>query len=106
MTKSDKTAATRLLHKIYRVLREEDVELRLKRGLSCYGMLIEDWAQMIIDPFSGEFVETCLHECIHMVYPEADETMVVRLERQLVKFLTNRQLANFLKRIAELIRGD
>jgi len=104
--KPNKAASTRLLHRIYKVLREEHIELRLKRGLSCYGMLIEDWEQMIIDPFSGEFIETCIHECLHLLYPEADETIVIRLERQMINDLTDRQIANFLKRIVKLIGGD
>jgi len=101
-----KQQADAILHKIYRILKGENFVLRFKRGLSCYGMLIEDWEQMIIDPFSGEFIETCIHECLHMVYPEADETLIIKLEKYLIKHLTDRQVANFLKRIAKLIGGD
>lgn len=106
----DRKDATKILYKIYKKLREGDITLRFNRKLSCAGEVHREWAgdgiKIIVDPTDTEFVSTLLHEALHVVYPHMLEHGVIMLEKRMMKLLTDRQLANLIKRFADILGGN
>lgn len=77
----------------------------------CFGMAVktEHLSVMLLNPDKpwltrGGFMSTIVHEAIHLVDMEIPEKEVARLEREIFKALSDRQLANLLKRIAHFVR--
>lgn len=104
MTKQQSSA---ILHKIYRHLDSRELSLKLDSNIHSLGMLgasKEGYDTLTVDPRAGglkNLISTALHELLHWVYEEKSETEIAKLERQMFKQLSDRQLANFLKRIVE-----
>lgn len=100
-----KKQTDKLLYKIYKMLNEIPMQFRLNRKLCDHGLtMVYDnnpklGAFMIVDPEKKEFMGTIIHECLHLVDWEMSETKVAKLERSLMRKLTDRQLMNLLKRI-------
>lgn len=104
-----KTEARYWLRRIYTMLREAKddglVKVRLNRLIHNYGEidLEKEPAVVTINNAKGSFIRTMLHECIHLCDLDMPEKKVLACEMELFKSLTDRQLANVLKRVAELI---
>ena len=102
MTKSQ---ANRWLYKVYKMLDSISMQFRLNRkmadhGLTCvYDNSTARGAAVYVDPEKHEFMGTLLHECLHLVDWDMEEKVVAKLERALMKKLTDRQLMNLLKRV-------
>ena len=104
--------ASRWLYRIYGMLRDTDVDVRITRKLNkCFGMVTVDAdnIKMFLHPDrpwlkKGGFVSTIIHECLHLVDMDLPETEVQRLEREIFCALSDRQLGNLLKRIVWCIR--
>lgn len=101
--------ADRWLHRIYFMLKEAEddslVKVRLNRDLCNYGEVdfCHSPAVMTVNHTRRPFVSTIVHECIHLCDVEMSERRVLDLERELMSALSDRQLANLLKRVARLI---
>ena len=104
----DKKKATRILHKIYLVLKEPQVKVILNRKIDpVYGFFSMDnkgrWV-IEINPIKkgakGGLIRTMLHECLHLIDCEMPEEEVIELENNVFKYLTDRQLTNLFRRIA------
>jgi len=54
--------------------------------------------------FRKDLVQSLIHECIHALHPELSETKVIKLERQVIKEITNLQVANILQMLARKIK--
>ena len=81
----------------------------MNRSLRCAGEVIYGhWnsakIDISIDPNDTEFISTILHEALHVVYPEMEETGIRHFEIQMMKQLTDRQLTNLLKRFMNTLR--
>ncbi len=100
-----KTQAGTWLYKIYKMLSEITMQFQLNRKLvdhgvaMCYNNDPKLGAVMVVDPEKKEFLGTIIHECLHLVDWKMPETKVAKLEKQLMRKLTDRQLTNLLKRI-------
>ncbi len=51
----------------------------------------------------GEFFATIVHECLHYLYPNAEEENVLALEKKIMRELTERQIKAILKKFVENI---
>lgn len=95
----------KILYKIYRMLKEIPMQFRLNRKMSDHGITCvydnhpETGAAIYVDPEKREFMGTVLHECLHLVDWDMEEEHVAKLERDMMKKLTDRQLMNLLKRV-------
>ena len=96
-----------ILRRIYKHLDNRELSVKLDSDLHSLGMLSADgegYDTLTIDPRAGgvkNLIRTVLHECLHWVYDDKSETDIVRLEAQMFKQLSDRQLRNFLKRIVD-----
>lgn len=54
------------------------------------GCLLDDRMMIIADPRS-DVLSTIVHECLHALYPDAPELMVMAMEQTCVKHLTRGQ---------------
>ena len=94
--------ANRWLYRIYRMLNNTGMRFRLNRRLMCYGIstiTIDRDAEVVINPEKKEFMSTIVHECLHLVDWDMAEERVMKLERLLMRHLTDRQLLNLLRKI-------
>jgi hypothetical protein len=64
------------------------------KKMKCQGTC--DWEVLEFD-YRKELVRTAFHECIHYLYPEWSETMVLYAESRLVNKCTAFDVARFLK---------
>ena len=102
MTKSQ---ANRWLYKVYKMLDSISMQFRLNRKMSDHGITCvhdnhpERGVAIYVDPEKREFMSTVLHECLHLVDWAMPEDEVAKLERALMRKLTDRQLMNLLKRV-------
>ena len=96
MTKKE---ANRLLQRCYRLLENPKVALgfaQLQEGIS--GEVVIACGVITIDPLK-DALTTVLHECLHLLFPDASEAKVLQLEREMASQLTTRQWKNRCGRI-------
>ena len=62
-----------------------------------------DWDYIALD-FRKDLVQTILHECTHYLYPELSESKVIKREKELMKVITNLQVAELLQIISRKIK--
>lgn len=101
-----KPEANRLLHRIYKKFREGLTIHIMKEaehffGCVFFGENIDP--HMVLNPdrpwlTRGGFISTIIHEGLHLVSDDFSEEEVCKMERQMMKLLSNRQLENLLKR--------
>jgi hypothetical protein len=106
--------ATRILYRIYRMLRNGDVKVKLNRklpfdrnGRKWFGMVdpadngkfhihVNPWRPWTTQ---GGFVSTVLHECLHLVFWDTAEHEIVKVEQEVFNALSDRQLSNLINRV-------
>ena len=94
-----------ILHRIYKLFRERkvvfkfDSKLRNDRyGQVIYNMNIGGWmikVNPLNQPKEG-IISTMLHECLHILYPDKEEPEIIKLEKLVYKYISDRQRENFL----------
>lgn len=104
----NKAQATRILHRMYRVIEEGDLSFRFDRGIDPdYGRIYrkvdgEYRSVAQINPLKkgsdGGWMSTIIHEILHELY-DVSEKEIRKKEKQLMKLLSDRQLGNLLKRV-------
>lgn len=103
----DAKGATRILHKIYQAIKENFVKVYVRRMEGTVGWCRweDEYVAIYVHPddrkINASFLSTVIHECIHMIYSDLREREVLRMEKEVFELLTDRQLTNLLKRIAE-----
>ena len=104
-----KIRADNWLRRIYRMLSTTDIQFSLNRKLGeAYGQATvgaegDHDVTIQIDPERKEFMSTILHECIHLSDWDLTEKQVMKIEALLMRQLTDRQLTNLLKKLADKI---
>ncbi len=103
--------ATKLLYKIYRILEDEEVKVSLNRRIRAHGdvtfMPGNPAIRVRVNPSRrgrGGILGTLLHELLHIVFFDFPEYEISRLEKEMFRALSDRQLANLLKRVAPVLR--
>ena len=90
---------------MYRLLQDDETILRIRkfRG-NLEGVAICEAQYMAVD-WRGEILSTCAHEMFHLLYPSEDnEKIILRLEREFMNAITERQARNLLFRIANKLK--
>jgi hypothetical protein len=54
--------------------------------------------------FRKDLVQSIIHECTHALYPELSETKVLKIERAILKIITNLEVAEILAILAKKIK--
>jgi hypothetical protein len=54
--------------------------------------------------FRKDLVQTIIHECVHALHPELSETKVLKIERDILKIITNLEVAEILAILAKKIK--
>jgi hypothetical protein len=70
----------------------------LRRINGAHGLC--NWTDIAFDT-RGEILATAYHECIHYIYPDWSETMVLYAESRVINNVTLFDNARFLKRITD-----
>lgn len=98
--------ATRILYKMSRVLDDfDDLRISIDRTIEEHGKVTfyaSKPAQLKLNPSRrgvGGIVSTLIHELLHVVYFNAPESRIRKLEKEVYENLTDRQLTNLLKRM-------
>ncbi len=100
-----------LIHKIYNTLKNNEVEVRLRRmGKEYDGMYFalddnseDNWAVVEVD-FNTNFIPVLCHEIIHHLYPKKTEREVLKLEAQIKKELSYLQAGNIIMLVSDNIK--
>lgn len=91
--------STYYLHKIYKLLKDEDVEF----NLALFRSFIDEYGdrrvicgeagggEISIDPRSVAIKDACIHEPLHILYPSWSERRVVRMTDKVAGGLSLRQ---------------
>ena len=102
--------ATKILHKMYRVLRDENLRVAISRKIGIYGDVnyTEDSAKIRLNPDrmgKGGIVSTSIHELLHTLDYDAKEYVISRQEREVYAALSDRQLTNLMRRLGPRMRA-
>jgi hypothetical protein len=54
--------------------------------------------------FRKDLVQSIIHECLHVIDPDWSETAVMKLERSIIKEITNLQVATILQILSRKIK--
>lgn len=103
MTFQTKDEVNRFTRKLYRFLdaghKVEFRRMRNTRGL----IFIHDFPTKVsLDP-RDKIIPTLIHEALHYFYPQASETWVLRMESKIICSLSERQIRNIIRRLAQNI---
>lgn len=103
MTFRTKNEVNKFTRKLYRFLGNgHKVHIKLmtdNRGEILYEL---NPTHIHLDP-RDELVPTLIHEALHYFHPEASEEWVLRMEKKIVSKLSERQMRNIIRRLANLI---
>ena len=100
-----KNQATKILYRMYKMLSTISMQFKLSRKLADHGIVMcwdndpSKGAMVVVDPEKREFMGTIVHELLHLLDWQMSETKVAKLERAMMRKLSDRQLMNLLKRI-------
>jgi len=81
--------------KIIGVLRSRKTRCVWFKDKRFYGMLDDD--TVMINPNAGEIVSTICHECLHKIYPDFPEEVIMAMELVVMKDLTLTQAVEILQ---------
>lgn len=106
--------ASRWLYRIYKMIKDNDLRVRLNRKLNrVFGTatVFQAFCEIQLNPSrpwlrKGGLVYTVIHECIHLVDFDLPEEEVCRLEKEIFEGLTDRQLGNLLQRVFSCLRKE
>lgn len=100
MSKSD---INRFTSKLYRFLEQgHKVELKKMRVYRGFIYTKPNPTWIYLDP-SHKIIPTLIHEALHYFYPQASERWVLKMEAEIVKKLSSRQMKNILIRFVKSI---
>ena len=102
--------ATKILHKMYRVLRDETLKVSINRKIQIFGDIDYDWdyAKIRLNPDrmgKGGIISTAIHEFLHYLDPRAKEYIISKREKEVYGALSDRQLTNLVKRLGPRMKG-
>lgn len=114
--KLTKKQASRILHRMYKILREKEFHFSFNSRMKNHAdMQFDDKvrAEKIrirhTSKVPGGIIALALHELLHALYEEwllkthtqnEMENRLIRMEKEMLKALSDKQLGNFLKAIA------
>ena len=107
-----KKRATYYLHRIYRLLEDDEFVSRFRKlrnfktggRLHIYEGVAIDMTNFV-DPRKAQISTLCLHEPLHSLYPDMPEAEILHLECEIGNALSMRQWANLQRRVANIVGG-
>lgn len=103
MTFQTKDEVNRFTRKLYRFLDDSHkVEFRRMRDLRGW-ILTDTYPTHVRLDHTDKLIPTLIHEALHYFYPEASETWVLKMEAKIVRSLSERQVRNIIRRLAQNI---
>jgi len=105
-----KKRANYLLSRVYKLLKDPESFLRLKRirpeGKLEIAGLAYPWANVqVVDP-RRDILPSTIHESLHLIYPNWTEKKVKSTENQIVMKMSIKQFSNLLFRLAECVSAN
>lgn len=94
-----KREADKLLHRCYRLLRNPEYSVSLRKISPGVSGIAVPWLNSIVVNPHKDALRTILHECIHLLSPDMSETNVLKAEAALAKHLSARQWKNLCYRV-------
>lgn len=104
--------ASYYLHRIYKLLKDEDVEI----NLTLFRSFIDEYGdrrvicgeagvdEIAIDPRNIAIKDACIHEPLHILYPEWSERRIVRMTDKIAGGLSLRQWRTLFGRFVARLR--
>lgn len=96
----------RITAKFHKILLENPELFELKKLKNGDGRMdwdSDDEKDRIRIDYRGEFLPTCIHECIHYLYPYMNHTRVRQLEKNLLNQLSMKQVKMLLKMFVNIL---
>ncbi len=105
----DRETATKILYKMYRILKDENLRVAINRKIGIYGDVhyTEDSAKIRLNPdrmAKGGILSTAIHELLHTLNYDAPEYRISKLEKEVYDALSDKQLTNLLRRMGPRMR--
>jgi hypothetical protein len=98
-----KTEVSRFITKLYRFLENgHRLEFKKLREYSGHVYFNLNPTHVIID-HRKELIPTLIHETLHYFYPDKSEKWIIRMEKQIVNKLSERQVRNIIRHLAQNI---
>jgi hypothetical protein len=98
-----KKATYQITKKLYRLMRNHSDHIHFQKLYSnVYGSYNDDTKEIRVD-YRRDIIPTLIHEALHHWYPDWNETKVRQHESFIINALTQRQIRNIIKVIAEII---
>jgi len=95
MLKLSEEETIKLYKRCLKLVKQEEPELFIfKKMRGTQGIC--DWESLEFD-YRKELVRTAFHECIHFIYPDWNESMVLYAESRVINVVTPFDVARFLK---------
>jgi hypothetical protein len=95
-----KSSADYYFRRIYRLLSSDKVPIILKKIRGTRGQT--DHKIIWLNP-QENILPTLIHECLHILYPNWNESKVYKYEAQIFNQLTPRQIKKLLLRVALIV---
>ena len=100
------TEATYYLHRIYKILRDEDMEVALTHFRAFFDEYGDrrvicgeaGGGEIAVDPRNVDMADATIHEPLHILRPDWSERKVRQMTKQIAATLTLRQWRNLLQR--------
>lgn len=103
----NKAQADRCLWRIYRRIALGEVVVRLNRDtekmVAATLDIGEEDAVITINP-NDPIIDCFMHEYLHIFFHDAKESVIERMEKELMSHWTDRQLETLLRRLVKLVR--
>ena len=85
-----------LFYRIIRLLKKSDRGFfKIKKLKGAMGYC--EWEDGILIDYRREFIPTIIHECIHFLEPQWNETQVLYAEKRIINTINVEQIKNILK---------
>ena len=100
-----KPEANKMLRKIYRFLKKNDVVFDLKRDINDFDHIYKGGAgydylvELNATKCGRSFLRTVIHTCLHLAEWNAPEKQILKWETEMFEQLSDRQLSNLMRRL-------
>lgn len=99
-----KKQANYFLHRIYELLRSDEVDVTFERS-RVYRGSTDKFLIIFLDP-NEEILPTLIHECLHMLYLNWSETKILKHETAIFHLLSKKQIINLLQVMVHAITNS
>ena len=93
--------ATILLHRMYKLLRDKDMDIRSKIDREFTHVAearLDGLVTLGVRKNNGGLIGSIIHELLHFLGGDAKEAVILKREKDVYEALSDRQLLNLLKR--------